>query len=288
MPEPMQLGRISNKFRQLAWLAIEKTIQENTYEARDDFLYDDVSCRYVPDSYVGQIFIKYRFYIREEFHTTIPHFEPDKDKDFAHNIIRNGEYDEVLTFIEHILRDRDCPESLRNSLTRAFEEAPIAYFLIRSGHQVTIAPRTSERTSKPVLEAIQTLHDKGMEGAIEHFHQAAELIRKKQYLDAIHASMLAAEWVARKVDPVSSSTLAAAVKSLIRRGITKHPLLMDALVKLYAFASDTPGVRHGREKGSAPNVGLDEAMLLFGTCACFTDYLASKHQQLQQQTDGDS
>lgn len=291
LPEPMRLGHIPKKFRQLAWLAIDTTIQEHTIIKQENLL--DVGIPiprkyYKEDSCIGHIFAEYLFTVREKFHSDIPARNPYEDANLAQEIIQSGEYEEVLTFIEHILRDENCPAELHESLAKAFEESPIAYFIMRTGNRLTIAPRTSDRLSESVQKSLRTLHSMGMEGPVAHLHQAAEHIKKQQYPDSIVDSIHAVESIVCVIDPNSNSTLGQALNSLSRDRILKHPPLVKMLETLYGWTSNEPGLRHGLKNKGAADVGLDEAMLLFGACACFVDYLASKHQQLQQQTDGDS
>lgn len=291
LPEPMRLKHIPKKFRQLAWLAIDTTIQKHTRIIQDNVLVAEIYVprkRYRKDSRLGHIFAEYLFNVREDFHTAIPAPNPYEDARLTKGIIQSGEYDEVLTFIEHILRDENCPTELYESLVKAFEETPIAYFIMRTGNQLTIAPRTSKRLSESVQKSLSTIRSIGMGGSVTHLHQAAEHIKKQQYPDSIVDSIHAVESIACVMDPNSNSTLGKALNSLSHHGILKHLPLVKILETLYGWTSNEPGLRHGLKDKGIADVGLDEAVLLFGACACFADYLASKHQQLQKQTDGDS
>ena len=47
------------------------------------------------------------------------------------------------------------------------------------------------------------------------------------------------------------------------------------------YTSDEQGIRHALlEQGSA-NVGLEEALFMFGACASFAAYLTEKHRQVK-------
>ena len=70
-----------------------------------------------------------------------------------------------------------------------------------------------------------------------------------------------------------------ALDSLEKEGLLQDPLLKEALKKLHGYASQ-PGIHHGRQEGSTVNVGLDEAILMYGVCASFAAYLTQKHQHL--------
>lgn len=291
LPEPMRLQHISKKFRQLVWLTIETAIQKDITEDFD--AHSRVYYRYKPYSNIGNIFARYRFNVCEEFHTDIPSFgpneyKPTEDMELAQRIIQSGKYHEVLTFIEYILRDRDCPTDLHKSLVKTFEDGPTAYFLIQAGNLLTVAPRINKEFSASLQKALKTFQNTDMESVGTHFRQAAEHLNKQQYPDSIVDSIHAVESVTHKIDPDSNATLGKALNSLKRHGILKHPLLGQALHSLYGFANNVPGLRHGLKDKESADVGLHEAVLLFGTCVCFADYLANEHRQLKKQTSGDS
>ena len=50
----------------------------------------------------------------------------------------------------------------------------------------------------------------------------------------------------------------------------------------YGYTNDEQGIRHALTGQGAADVGLDEAMFMFGACASFAAYLTSKHRQAGQ------
>ena len=118
-----------------------------------------------------------------------------------------------------------------------------------------------------------------MDGATTHLRQAVDHINAHQYADAITDSIHAVESVARIIDPKSSTTLGPALHSLEQAGVLNHPALKQAFEKLYGYTSDEQGLRHALVDQDAANVGLDEALFMFGACASFAAYLTEKHRQ---------
>ena len=118
-----------------------------------------------------------------------------------------------------------------------------------------------------------------MEGASSHLEQAADHINARQYADSIVDSIHAVESVARIIDPKSSKTLKPALNSLEKAGLLTHPALKDAFNKLYGYTSDEQGIRHALHDQGAADVGLDEAIFMFGACASFAAYLTEKHRK---------
>ena len=124
-----------------------------------------------------------------------------------------------------------------------------------------------------------------MEGAAAHLRDAAEHINAKQYGDSIADSIHAVESVARVLDLEASQTLGPALDSLERSGLLKHPALKEAFKKLYGYTNDEQGIRHALLDRDSPDVGLDEAMFMFGACASFAAYLVGKHRKAEKSGD---
>ena len=121
-----------------------------------------------------------------------------------------------------------------------------------------------------------------MQGAAAHLRQAAQHINAGQQGNSIADSIHAVESVARIIDPNSNKTLGPALSSLEKAGVLKHPALKEAFKKLYGYTNDEQGIRHALLDRDSPDVGLDEAMFMFGACASFADYLVSKHRKAKK------
>ena len=124
-----------------------------------------------------------------------------------------------------------------------------------------------------------------MEGAETHLHQAAEHINAQRFAESIKDSIHAVESVARQIDPESSQTLNPALNSLEKAGLIRHWALKEAFSKLFKYTNDEQGIRHPLLDKNSPDVGLDEAMFMFGACASFAAYLVNKHHKMQEEDD---
>ena len=129
------------------------------------------------------------------------------------------------------------------------------------------------------MKAINTIQENGMEASALHLRKAVVHINAQQYEDAIADSINAVESVARSIDK-KASTLGQALKNLEKQGLQVHPALKEGFEKLYGYASDEQGIRHARIDKESPDVGLDEAMFMYGACASFAAYLVGKHRKL--------
>ena len=64
-----------------------------------------------------------------------------------------------------------------------------------------------------------------------------------------------------------------------------EPMRLEHLsndLRLDLWDSDEQGIRHSLLNQSSTDVGLDEAIFMFGACACFAAYLTRKNQQRRQ------
>ena len=164
-----------------------------------------------------------------------------------------------------------------------FEQHGAAYWLDTSQRPYQFFPRATKEQGDTTRKAIETLREENMHGASTHLRQAAEHINAQQYADSIADSIHAVESVARVIDPKANKALVPALKSLEDAGLLKHPALREAFRKLYGYTSDEQGIRHALINQTAADVGLDEAIFMFGACASFAAYLAHKHRQAGRQ-----
>lgn len=270
LPEAMKLEYIPRKFRQLVWLCVDKSIDDAT---------DIFRSLYRADEEIAEILCRFRFEIQEIPHDEIPSPNPETDKKFCRDIILRGEYHQLLTFVEYILRQDDCSEDMQKSLVSEFERTPIAYYVDSIDGKPTIMPQFNREAGEATRKAIETIREGNMDGAAAHLRDSAEHINAGQYADSIADSIHAVESVAHMIDPRANRTLGPALKSLEESEVLKHPALRRAFEKLYGYTSDEQGIRHALLDRDAADAGLEEAVFMFGACASFAAYLTEKHRQ---------
>ncbi len=200
-----------------------------------------------------------------------------------------GKFNKVLDCLEVVFNE--CLDFSKNDITTdkvlplaeriavLFEKYASAYWLDTSQRPYWFFPRASKEQGDAIQGVIEVLHHRRMNNATGHLRKAAEHMKMKQYEDSVADSIHAVESAAGEVDPKSNRTLGKALDSLQKEGLLQDLLLKDALKKLHGYASQ-PGIRHGQQEGSTVNVGLDEAILMYGVCASFAAYLTQKHQHL--------
>ena len=278
LPEPMRLGHISDDLRRDVW--------DEIHEFLHDIAYED---NYTPVEFHGEAeyIIRYILASIQEYPRTEVETDFDKTRDIFRSVLMEGRFNKILDCLEMIFNK--CLDfgndnattnkvlSLAERVAELFEKHAAAYWLDTSQRPYWFFPRASKEQGEATQQAIETLHQGGMDDAAQHLRQAAEHMKMNQYGDSVADSIHAVESVAGEVDPKSKKTLGKALDSLEREGLLQNSLLKEALKKLHGYASQ-PGIRHGRQEGSTVNVGLDEAMLMYGACASFAAYLTRKHQ----------
>ena len=112
LPEAMKLEHVPQRFRQLAWNSVDKAINE----LASGFLAFDLDA-YEPEKPIGavtrgipQIIRSYKFDILLKPHDEIRHPCPSEDRKFSRKIILFDEYHITITFIEYILRHKECTD----------------------------------------------------------------------------------------------------------------------------------------------------------------------------------
>ena len=197
------------------------------------------------------------------------------------NSILSGKFNQVLDLIEIMVNDKDVTEAFVKGTSNLFEQYTAAYRLNTSQRPYCFFSQASKEQGEATRQAVETICESNFDGAAAHLRQATRHINARQYADSITDSIHAVESVARVIDPTASKSLAPALDSIEKAGLLKHPALKAAFKKLYGYTSDEQGIRHPLLDQDSPNVGLDEAMFMFGACASFAAYLAQKHRQAE-------
>ncbi|HEY4209840.1 MAG TPA: hypothetical protein VGM84_00050 [Steroidobacteraceae bacterium] len=109
-------------------------------------------------------------------------------------------------------------------------------------------------------------------GARHHLDQAAAHLADRtnpDYPNSIKESISAVESICVAV--THESTLGAALKKLQKAGVSLHPALEGAWLKMYGWTSDADGIRHGSI--DAPNADQALAKYMLVACSAFVSYV---------------
>lgn len=273
LPGPMRLEYLSEDLRREIWNAIQDYLEEIRYFPIE---YTVVDAHESPS----------RFFVRTlGALEKIPEDEVPSQGEMIcqkfKSIVINRDCNIVLDLIERLLNSGFPAEALCSRIPALFEKHATAYRLDMSQRPYRFSPQGNRDLGQATQQAIEMLHEGNMDGATTHLQEAAEHINAQQYADSISDSIHAVESVARMIAP-KAKTLGEALKHLEAEGLRINKMLKSALEKLYGYTNDEQGIRHALLEQDAPNVGVDEAVFMYGTCASFAAYLVSKHQATQQ------
>jgi len=193
---------------------------------------------------------------------------------------RGSPFSRVFDILQETMRDPDCPEDFIDNISLAFRNHQLAY-IVAKADPVTIVPAATPQEGQTIARSLEELDEGGITGAAEHLRKASEYATKADWPSAVRESIHAVESVARKIEP-SAKTLNPALAKLEKRGITIHPAMSTAFIKLYGYTSDEEGIRHALLEKPKADVGQDEAVFMLGACAAFSSYLFRKHQALSE------
>ena len=270
LPEPMRLEYVPIKFRQFLWICIDNRFR---YIEEEGLLHHE------SNDFFNTV-RSYFFEIHDEFQNLSESIGYE-DHASLNTIVTDGNYHEVLTLVEFLIRNENCPLDLKNQLREIFDKCQIVYFIQDIIGLPTIVPRITKESGDATQRSIETVDRAGMAGASAHLRQAVEHINAGQFADSIADSIHAVESIVRTINP-KAKKLGSALDSLQRSGLLKHPALKEAFSKLYGYTNDEQGIRHALLDKASPDVDLDEAMFMFGACASFAAYLVNKHRKAAQ------
>ncbi len=193
----------------------------------------------------------------------------------------NGPYDQILSFIEYtasILFEEYIKETVKQNygkkitfdahemFNRLFESENIGYRFVNK----LIVGITNEQEISAISEASNTVYS----NASEHIRNAVMYLSEtgeRNYKKVISESLMALEALfANFTGDAKADTLTKMI-NVIEQKKKIHAALIEAIKKLYGFASDERGVRHSGIKESN-EVGFDEAKLVLVICSSLMNY----------------
>ncbi len=273
LPE-LQVGKLTQKFKIKVWHVIDTNIKNCTSHDNLDGYYFGGSDA---GRYWASIYFSYHLDILEKPHDKIGLFGPEEVTNWIKDIVFQGETHEILTLLEYVLRYENTPQNLYDDIESCFEFAP--YFIERSSEPICIVPIASKEMKESVKRSLENINESTLIGAKSHLRNSSQELSNNKFAASVRESIHAVEAAARQIASNDSKSFSAALNSLEKNGMLKHPALKEAFKKLYAYASDEEGVRHPSIKKEAADVGFDEAIFIYGVCVSFVDYLVSKHRQ---------
>lgn len=219
----------------------------------------------------GMLF-RYKTEMLEKFPDEITESKPSEDRQFITNLLRDGQYHEILDLCEWFLRNVSY---MKAGIETVFDSNPSAYKIGYAENNVPFIYPVNQASAEATANAIAHLNSTNQTTILEYIRQAATSLNNKDYAGSVGLSIKAVEHIALQIAP-KSNTLGQALHEIDRLNLLPHPTLKGVFDKMWGYASDV--VRHASKGDDVPEVKIDESVLMFGLCAVTADYLASKQQ----------
>ena len=192
--------------------------------------------------------------------------------------VMEAEWFDVLDLIEETVKylkryaeqyTRNLDETFTEAFNNRFEHFLVGYRFI--GQELT--PIDTSAEADAINAAIEDVAS--IAGARHSLERATELLadrEKPDYPNSIKESISAVEAVVKKV--TGKGELSKGLADLEAAGLTIHPALKSAWVKMYGWTSDEDGIRHGGIDAADADQALAAYMLK--TCSAFVSYLTEE------------
>lgn len=202
------------------------------------------------------------------------------DYDYAYEAVNaiekcfdSGSYVQIFDILELTIASfsEQVTSPLIKQLNRVFERHNVGYRVI--GKQIAqVLDEASQEVIERALVALTI-----PEHVRNHLRNALTGLGVAEHCNPVESlteSIKAVEAAARVVVGNENATLGDALKE-IRNEFGTHKAWIMAMEKLYAFASDEGGVRHG-SKGQTPDVSVEDARLSLVICSSMCEWLLVK------------
>lgn len=197
--------------------------------------------------------------------------------------VLGGEWFDALDLVEALMRYLDRFSTTRSdgmastfcsAFNSVFERYLVGYRFI--GLELT--PVDSDTEADAVREGLAAT--RGFDGARHALERAVALLADRQnpdYANSMKESISAVESVVKKI--TGSGDLGAGLRKLEDAGLTIHPALKAAWLKMYGYTSDEDGVRHGGIDAASVDQALAKYLLI--VCSAFVSYLIEEGRKVE-------
>jgi len=259
LPAQLQLKEHSPLFRAAIWKLVLDGINSDSHSGTFDHYLDGQWRQIMFDRHVYRL------------HRPADEFSGKTNKVVAEakKLIMQGTYDQVLGFLQFVIRHRSCPHRFAEAVGRILAGANMAYRLAGD----TIVPFGSEAEAASLQRAFADLASTEFHGARKHLRTAAEYLTEGKASDSIRESIHAVESVVRVLEP--KGDFAKALARLDEK-VKIHGALKSGFSSLYGFTNDEKGIRHPLLDNPTAKVDEADALFMIGACGSFVSYLINK------------
>ncbi len=261
LPDPIQPEYISKRFRIKLFEAFESFF--NTVH--------NYPHGYDIGQNVGEVLMLYKIDVLEKYPDEVSDSDPYVDWLYIQNLIKTGEYHEILDICEWLLR-YSSDSDLSASIVAVFDNNPSAYKIGYKEDEPFIYP-ANQASAKAIVDAIAHLNSTGQSGILSKISEAATQLNNQAYIASAKFSIDAVEISGSQLAP-NKNSLGKVLSEIAQQKLLPNNEIKQILDKINAYANEH--ARHAKE--GTPSIERDEAIYFFGLCAVTADYLASKQQ----------
>lgn len=191
------------------------------------------------------------------------------------DVFREIKWNEIYDLLEEYIalhKNVDERKDLMQGINKILEEEKSAYRVIDG----LVTPIVDEVSVKSLEKSLSTKLD-----AVDtHMKKALALYSDRStpdYENSIKESITAVESMCAIITN-SHQTLGKTLGELKKKGVYIHPSLELAFEKLYGYASDSNGIRHGGI--DFKNAPAEDAYFMLVSCSAFINYLKVKYSKV--------
>ncbi len=264
LPEPLGLGQINQRARNLFWDAVWTRTQHRIGRAGlTDFLV------FGPPWH--DIFAMLHRDYWERPADELPQ-APEMLREYK-QLFLQAPFNHCFDVLQMMMQHPACPPGFVNAIQGVFDDCQLAYRIDRTSTP-QIVPAATEQEGDALIGALHDLESARLGGAATHLRQAGKRIREEDWAGSIRESIHAVESVTTRVTGGDADTLGRAL-AMLERQADLHGALKKAFGALYGYASNEDGIRHAL-LDTESQATQDEAIFMIGACAAFCSYLWRK------------
>lgn len=257
----IQVGELDEETRVALWNIIYQYLQVNVIKSADYMWASQPLARKVWSDLLGG---------------ALDVMESTSSSDFLYRVkykTLEDEYYEALDTVEFFARygwKVDGTDHLRTRFNTVFTRELVGYRIVGWD----IVPVTDDMEVDAIQAALED--PKSNAGVKSHLNNALALLADRanpDYANSIKESISAVESCLR--ERTGKTTISAALKEIDKRGKEIHPALSDGWQKIYAYTSDSDGIRHGSITASEATEALATYFLV--TCSSFINYVTKAY-----------
>lgn len=271
LPDPIKPEHLSRRFRIRLDYQFGKAIDvaRGWEEDSNSYVTSLADLKYGPD--FGTLLWQYRMNLLDQFQDEIDGFDPNADRSFISDLMKTGEYHEVLTLCEYFLRNA-FHLSLKPDIEAVFANIPSAYKIGYAENNVPFIYPVNQASAEAVAKALDRLNSAKQNDILSKFGEAASKLNNQEYLASAKFGIDAVYVSGSQLAP-DKTNFGQILSEIVKKNLLPNNETRQILDKINAYANKY--VRHPKE--DTPNIERDEAIYFFGICAVTADYLASKH-----------